>query len=73
MEDKKLAGGRIAYYWELPKYYKAQKCPLESKPLGSDYGQAKQQADSLNEALDQWRRRGDDDKLSLPSVYGSVD
>jgi hypothetical protein len=73
MEDKKLAGGKIAYYWELPKRYKLQKCPLESKPLGSDYAEAKREADALNQALDEWRRPGAEDQLTLPGSFSSVD
>lgn len=55
MVSRKLAGNRIAYYWQpRPKDVQAG-CTLKGEPLGSDYGAARKRANELNEELDAWR------------------
>ncbi len=59
---KPLAGGKKAYYWELPHWAKppalkhGKTCPLQSTPLGLDLATAIQKGDNLNEALAEWRK-----------------
>ncbi len=59
MAVKRLKGS-TAYFWQRPPWARAKliggkPCPVKSQALGADYGEAKAQAEALNEWLDQWR------------------
>lgn len=59
MVEKRLAGGAIAYYWGAPSWGKEAGWTIGSVPLGSDYGAAKEQCDTvLNPQFDGWRTGG---------------
>lgn len=55
MVAKKLARGRVAYFWSPRKADREAGCALDPTPLGSDYGAARARAEELNTALDEWR------------------
>jgi len=71
MRPRKLADGQTGYFWELPPWARPKKdkatgevftairhgkpCPVDSCPLGTDLGLAKDRADINNEVLDAWR------------------
>ena len=61
MIAKRLAGGTVAYYWNLPTWARdtGEKCPIVSAELGSDYGSAISKAKSYNVLLDAWRTRNE--------------
>jgi len=73
---KRLAGGRIAYYYNVPTKYRKLKCPVESEPLGTDFAQMKKRAEALNGHFDEWdtARKGEPvtGAKNAPK-YGSVD
>jgi hypothetical protein len=68
----KLAGGKKGYYWELPSWARpkadkktgkivravrhGRELLLQSEPLGSNQASAYTKAESLNAALDAWRK-----------------
>lgn len=73
--SKELAGGRIAYYWSPPRHALPPGCPLERRPLGDNYGEARGRAAAYNQALDFWRmhRRLPDDPAPDRVIPGSMD
>ncbi|WP_373886334.1 GIY-YIG nuclease family protein [Sphingobium sp. CFD-2] len=64
LRAKKLAGGKVAWFWEIPSWARppaerlGQKCPVGSEALGSDFSIAAKRAKCLNEQLREWRKRG---------------
>ena len=34
---KQLAGGKTAYYYNVPTKYRKLKCPVQNEPLGTDF------------------------------------
>jgi hypothetical protein len=72
---KRLAGGRVAFYFNVPTKYRALKCPVPNEALGTDYAQMLERSDSLNGLFDEWdrQRKGEPvTSISMPK-YGSVD
>jgi hypothetical protein len=51
---KKLSSGQTAYYYNVPTKYRALKCPVSNEPLGTDFAQMKERADTLNGQFDEW-------------------
>src|SRR5450631_127517 len=47
MTAKRLASGRIAYYWSPPTRARKADCPVRPEALGADYGVAKQRCDDV--------------------------
>jgi hypothetical protein len=72
---KRLASGRVAFYYNVPTKYRVLKCPVANEPLGSDHAKMMERADTLNGLFDEWdgQRKG----LPVTSIampkYGSVD
>jgi hypothetical protein len=65
---KPLAGGKTAYYWELPSYYEAQGAPFESVALGTEFAAAEAAAKAWNERFNEWRgdvKAGGSDRTAL--------
>lgn len=55
MIEKRLRGGGIAYYWNVPKRDILSGFTLDREALGTSYGAATSRADILNAHLDAWR------------------
>lgn len=61
MRGKKLAAGKVSYFWEPPHWARppqtrnGRACPVRSNPLGQNLAKAIETAEQLNEALDGWR------------------
>ncbi len=53
---KRLASGAIGYYYNVPTKYRKLQCPISNEPLGSDFGQMKARAETLNGLFDEWDR-----------------
>lgn len=71
---KRLAGGAIAYFFEPPTWARAQECPVDPEPLGTDYDVAVRRAeDVLLPAFDSWRTRGLSDMVPIGPSVGSFD
>jgi hypothetical protein len=76
---KRLRSGAIAFYWNVPTYYRKAGCTISNEPLGTDYMVACGEdgnggrAAALNALFDEWR----DAKAGLPiesvARFGSVD
>ena len=47
MTAKRLASGRIAYYWSPPTRARKADCPVRPEALGADYGVAKRRCDDV--------------------------
>lgn len=58
---KRLASGKVAYYWNLPTWAKKPAlrhglyCPLISTALGQNLAEAIKLAEGMNEAFSEWR------------------
>jgi len=71
--EKRLQGGRVAYYWNPPVRDLAAGFPLTREALGTDYAQAIERADLLNTHLHAWRRgRGGIRLEAAEPGYGTV-
>jgi hypothetical protein len=79
--DKPLASGLLAFYWNVPTYYRKLGCSIPNEPLGTDYGIACGEdgkggrAAALNELFDEWnqRRLGGAAPVGRLFRYGTVD
>src|SRR5687768_11314201 len=73
MVAKRLKGGAVAYYWDVPTWAKRAGCTLHGEALGTDYAQAKNRCDTLlNPQFDAWRLR-DGDFNGGKTIFGSFD
>ena len=43
---KRLASGRVAFYYNVPTKYRVLKCPVANEPLGSDHARSMERADT---------------------------
>jgi integrase len=66
MNTRRLAGGRLAYYWIPSRRDRMAGCPLAPEALGSDFDAAAARARFLNLHLDAWRENRD-----IPSALRS--
>lgn len=74
MIAKRLAGGRLAYYWQPPTWAKKRSCPMAAEGLGADFPAAKDRCDSLlNPQFDSWRRGGEAAEAGRAVIPGSLD
>jgi hypothetical protein len=74
MTAKRLASGRIAYYWEPRRRDRLVGFSLGGEALGSDYAAARDRAIMLNAHLDDWRAgRGGARDLDAGARAGTVD
>src|SRR5262249_1347946 len=56
MVAKRLKGGAVGYYGDVPRWGEKKGGPLESEALGADYAIAKQRCDEVfNPQFDSWR------------------
>ncbi|MBI1234714.1 MAG: hypothetical protein GC208_09460 [Alphaproteobacteria bacterium] len=56
MTPKKLANGKLAWYWSPPTRDRKAGCPLTPVALGTTFAEASTRATELNEALEEWRQ-----------------
>jgi integrase len=72
---KRLASGKVAFYYNVPTKYRALNCPLRNEPLGVEYAEMLKRADTLNGLFDEWgeRRKGLPITVPLMPRYGTVD
>ena len=60
MVVKRLAMGRVAYYWAPPTWARKRGCKMQSEALGEDYGSATRRCDELlNPQFEAWRTGSD--------------
>lgn len=64
---KRLAGGGVACYWEVPTKYRAKGCPLIAERLEGSDVEISARAGVLNAALDAWRA-GNDTGAIIPGT-----
>ena len=77
---KRLASGRIAFYFNVPKKYRDLGCALPRTPLGTDYALAcgddgnGGRAAALNSAFGEWEalRRGLSVSAERAPIYGTI-
>src|SRR5215471_14448514 len=57
---KQLAGGKMAYCYNVPTKYRKLKCSVENEPLGTDFSEMTKGASALNGQFDEWdtQRKG---------------
>src|SRR5215831_10049188 len=67
---RKVSAAGVRFYFNVPAWARAQGCPLHNEPLGADYGEAVQRAETiLLPAFDSWRSGGQTD---APPTAGLV-
>jgi hypothetical protein len=73
---KQLAGGKMAFYFNIPTKYRTLGCSIPNEPLGTDYsiacgpdGKAGRAA-ALNALFDEWRNNGE--SIKSLARFGSV-
>lgn len=72
---RKLAGGKVAYYFNTPEKLRDLKCPIGNEPLGSDYAEMVKRAGTLNGLLDEWSAARKGVPVIFPQTlkHGTVD
>jgi hypothetical protein len=76
---KRLANGRVGFYWELTGYYRKIGCSIAGEPLGNDYVIAcgadgnGGRAAALNALFDEWRVIRAGEPVAGLVKFGSVD
>jgi hypothetical protein len=72
---KQLAGGKTAYYYNVPTKYRKLKCSVENEPLGTDFAVMTKRAGVLNGQFDEWDTQRKGLPISAPNMpkYGTVD
>lgn len=74
MVGKRLASGRISYYWSPPTHSLKAGCPVKPEALGADFAVAKARCDDvLNPQLDAWRNEGDLSPIDARTRVGTFD
>src|SRR5215467_13695184 len=59
---RKVSAAGVRFYFNVPVWARVQGCPLHNEPLGADYGEAVQRAETiLLPAFDSWRTGGTTD------------
>jgi hypothetical protein len=71
---KKLVNGELAFYFNIPKYWRTRGCTIPNEPLGNDYETVCSRAAALNGLFDEWgkTRRGEPIESGL-ARFGTVD
>ena len=74
--EKKLASGKVAFFYNVPTKWRRLNCPVQNEPLGTDYAQMKVRADTLNGQFDEWDQARKGKPVTggtMTPKYGSVD
>src|SRR5450759_5589111 len=68
---KKLANGKSAFYFNIPKYWRTRGCTISNEPLGNDYETVCSRAAALNGLFDEWgkTRRGEPIESGLSLIH----
>jgi hypothetical protein len=75
---KKLAGGRVGFYWTITGHYRKQGCAIPNESLGTDYSSAcgsdgtGGRAAILNALFDEWRAARDGEPIVGQVKIGTV-
>ncbi|TGN75933.1 hypothetical protein EOW77_0032205 [Bradyrhizobium yuanmingense] len=56
VRPKRLSGGQVAYYYDVPTKYRKMQCAVQNEPLGTDFAKMQERAKILNEQFDEWDR-----------------
>src|SRR5262245_14270941 len=72
---KRLASGRVGFFYNVPTKYRRLGCPIRNEPLGTDYDAMKDRAGTINATFDEWNLQRRGFPISSPSMpkYGTVD
>jgi hypothetical protein len=76
---KPLAGGKVAFYFNVPTRHRKLGCPIANEPLGNDYATAcgtdgkGGRAAALNARFDEWAGAKRGEPIPGAVRYGSVD
>jgi len=72
---KRLASGRMAFYYNVPTKYRRLGCPIQNEPLGTDYETMLKRAGIINGLFDEWnlQRKGLPVSAHAMPKYGTVD
>jgi hypothetical protein len=76
---KRLASGKVAFYFNVPTRYRALGCSIPNEPLGIDYAAAcgltgdGGRAVALNALFDEWLKAKDGEPLPTVARHGTVD
>ncbi|QUS39515.1 hypothetical protein RPMA_12235 [Tardiphaga alba] len=72
---KKLAAGKVAYYFNVPTRYRKLNCTVPNEPLGTDFAVMMKRAEMLNGLFDEWdlARKGTITIGAEGPKFGSVD
>ena len=73
--QKRLAKGRIGFFYNVPTKYRALNCPLRNEPLGTDYAEMEKRAQTLNSIFDEWTRQRKGLPISVSNMpkWGTVE
>ena len=73
--QKRLAKGRIGFFYNVPTKYRALNCPLRNEPLGTDYAEVEKRAQTLNSIFDEWTRQRKGLPISVSNMpkWGTVE
>lgn len=73
--NKKLAGGKTAYYFNVPGKYLKLGCKVENEALGTDYAEMKRKAEIKNQEFDEWLAKKSGLTIEGPRAprFGTVD
>jgi hypothetical protein len=72
---KRLASGRIGFFYNVPTKYRRLGCPIRNEPLGTDYDAMKDRAGTINATFDEWNLQRKGFPIDAPAMpkYGTVD
>jgi hypothetical protein len=79
VRPRKLAGGRVGFYWIVPTHFRKLGCTIPNEPLGDNYAEACGEngiggrAAALNALLDEWTAKRDGEPIAGLVRYGTVD
>jgi len=81
VESRKLADGRTAFYFCIPRYNRKLGCEIANEPLGTSYEAACGEdgkggrAATLNALFDEWndQRKGEPIEQAKIARYGTID
>ena len=79
VRPRKLAGGRVGFYWIVPTHFRKLGCTIPNEPLGDNYAEACGEngvggrAAALNALLDEWTTKRDGEPIAGLVRYGTID
>ena len=79
VRPRRLAGGRVGFYWIVPTHFRKLGCTIPNEPLGLNYAEACGEngiggrAAALNAVFDEWAAKRDGEPVAGLVRYGTVD